>query len=344
MASTTACGGQVATTRPTVEAAVISGTAEPTEPPTALHSASTGVVSATAKPYDTEAQEDPLSTDPPPPTLEVLPDKPQMTWDGPVSPDGRWRLVTVQYDDSRRWPIGGGKAGDEAGLWNYVAQLVVATDGSVTQTVRAEWFPDGVGGPFPQTLGWSGDSKAALVFTGAYGDGCGLGGATDAILRYELDSGTIRAVGKGTGHPSLVGNGQFVAFTSYKGDTNTEAELTLMDADTGEKRQRSFAMSPPENPTGRWNDGPLPQGVSLSPDERAAIVTVIYGVCGDNWREALVHVNLVTGKSTELVAAGAEPRQRRVVAWTGAEVLVEERPAWTSEMKSQPVERPVSLP
>lgn len=75
-------------------------------------------------------------------------------------------------------------------------------------------------------------------------------------------------MGKRPGHPILVGNGSQVAFTVPKPGPTTEGELTLMDARSGDQWKWCFPVSTPVKATGKWNEGPYPEGVSLSPDER----------------------------------------------------------------------------
>lgn len=281
------------------------------------------------------------STNPPPPTLEALPEKVANVYEGPSSPDGKWRLLTLHYDEHRRWPQPGG---DEDHYMTYYAQVIAATAGDLTRTIRAGWLPDGLGAPSPQTLGWSDDSASAYVFTGASADGCGIGMASEEILRYDLADGRTRAIGAGPGRPTLALGGRAIAYTDLVGPGR--GELLLLDTDSGEKRRWPFPLTIPGTPDGTWSQGPLLEGVSVAPDGSGAIAEVHYGVCQDDWRNALVHLDLVTGQATELVPDDGAALLRRVVGWPGGgEVLIAEHPPFTSyPTEAEAVAQRVALP
>jgi hypothetical protein len=115
--------------------------------------------------------------------------------------------------------------------------------------------------------------------------------------------------------------------------------------DSGQKRTWSFPMTAPVTPDGTWSQGPWPEGVSVAPDGGGAVATVSYDVCQDDWRNALVYIDLVTGEATELVPAGDKPLMRAVVGWPdGGELVISEHPPFTSPAAPRAVERRMRLP
>jgi hypothetical protein len=264
----------------------------------------------------------------------------RMVYDGPVSPDGRWRLRTVLYDEHVTWPIPGvTPVSVDDPTRTYYAQLLAATDNTVTRTVRAGWAPDGLGGSFPQLLGWSADSASAFVYTAAIPDGCGVGGQSDDVIRYDLASAAIRAVGSGPGLPTLVADGKYAA---YSGQENpSTGELLLLDLDSGEKRRWTFPMG--ELAGTRDHD---PDGVSMSPDEHAVIVTVHYDPCTPEWRTGLLYLDLASGDAIQLVGAPGIPLLRTVLSWSpSGEVEIRESVSpWGTPRAGYPRQRTVTMP
>jgi len=147
------------------------------------------------------------STDPAPVAPPGLP-IPSPEWHDVPSPDGTWQVRSYSGPEVAVTDTDGATS-----EWYYVAQHVVAADGSVVHRLADEWRPFGLGAPSPGVLGWSPDGGSVFVMESGFSGDCDIFGWGSNLRQLDVASGIETPLERFLYGPRLLGDMRRVVFS-----------------------------------------------------------------------------------------------------------------------------------